>query len=293
MDTARVPGRSRSESLSSRLYTGLLRVYPTEFRRRYGAEMALLFTDQLRDAVRPSALARVWLRGVVDVASSAIGEHLRRDRTVARSLATFEPTRSMRLAGLLAVVGGVLLLWAFYSWDPFSDRPVNSARLILFFSAGIAVSLAFHGRQAAVRPRAARTATGAVVLFGAWNVLWVVLAWNHSSPFIGEFGMLGFIAMFLGWLAASLYGAAMLIISAAWLGMGRWAATATRVAAGMLTVAGVMATFGMDRFGLLRSEQYGELFTALALLGVAGVGLAWLLLGLVLLVGGRRAGEAA
>lgn len=291
MDTARVPGRSRIGSLSTRLYAGLLRAYPAEFRRRYASEMTVLFADQLRDARRPSGLAGVWLRSLADVAASAIGEHMRRDRTVARSLATFAPTRSMRLAGLLAVTGSVLLLWAFYSWNPFSDPRVNGVRLLLFWSSGIAVGLAYHGRQAPVRPRLARMATGAVVLVGAWNLLWLLLAWDRDSPLGGEFGLIGFVAGFLGWLAASFYGAAMLVIAAAWLGMRRWAAAATTTAAGLLVVAGVMATFGMDRLGLTRSEPYGELFGTLGMLGVGGVGLAWLVLGLVLIVGPRRVRE--
>lgn len=207
---------------------------------------------------------------------------------MARSLATFEPTRPMRVAGLLAVAGGVLLLWAFYSWNPFSDPRVNGIRLLLFWSSGVAAALGYHGRQAAVRPRLARMATGAVVLVGAWNLLWLLLAWDRSSPFGGEFGLIGFVGGLLGWLAASFYGAAMLVIAAAWLGMGRWAAAATRMAAGLLVVAGVVATFGMDRLGLTRSEPYGELFGTLGMLGVGGVGLAWLVLGLVLMVGGRR-----
>lgn len=293
MDTAGVPGPSRGRRLSSRLYAGLLYVYPAEFRRRYGREMALLFTDQLRDARRPSGQARVWLRSFADIASSAIGEHLRRDRTVARSLATFEPTRSMRLAGLLAVAGGVLLLWAFASWNPFGDPHVNAVRLLLFWSAGIAIALAFHGRQATARPLLARTATGAVVVLGAWNVLWILLAWDRSSPFSGDFGLAGFVASFLGWLSASYYGAVVLAISAAWRGMGRWSAAITRLAAALLAVAGVVATFGMDRVGLTRSEPYGELFETLGAVGVGGVGMAWLAMGLVLVVGGRRAHEVA
>lgn len=293
MDTARVPGRSRSGSLSTRLYAALLHAYPAEFRRRYADEMTVLFADQLRDARRPVGLAGVWLHGLADVTANAISEHMRRDRIVAQSLATFEPTRPMRMAGILAVTGGVLLLWAFVSWNPFSDPQVNAVRLLLFWSAGIAIALAYHGRQAAVRPLLARMATGAVVGFGVANVLWLLLAWDRTSPFSGDFGLVGFVAGSLGWLAASFYGAAMLVIAAVWLGMGRWAAMVTRSSAGVLLVAGVVATFGMDRLGLTRSEPFGDLFATLGALGVGGVGLGWLLLGLVLLVGGRRAGEAA
>ena len=293
MDTARVPGRSRRGSLSTRLYAALLHAYPAEFSRRYAGEMTVLFADQLRDARGPLGLAGVWLRSLADVTANAISEHLRRDRTVAHSLATFQPTRPMRVAGILAVIGGALLLWAFASWNPFGDPQVNAARLLLFWSAGIAIALAFHGRQAAVRPLLARMATGAVVGFGGANVLWLLLAWDRTAPFSGEFGLIGFVAGFLGWLAASFYGSAMLVSAAAWLGMGRWAAMVTRWAAGVLLVAGVVATFGMDRLGLTRSEPFGDLFATLGTLGVGGVGLGWMLLGLVLLVGGRRAGEAA
>jgi hypothetical protein len=292
VDTARVPGRSRSGRISIRVFAGLLHLYPGEFRRRYASEMTLLFTDQLREARRPSALAGLWRRTLADVVASALGEHLMRDRTLARSLEPFQPTRSMRLAGVVAIAGGVLLLWAYYSWNPFGDRHVNSARLLLFWAAGIAIALAFHGRQAAFRPLLARTATGAVVLCGGWNVLWLLLAWDRNSPFTGDFGLIGFVAGFLGWLAASYYGAAMLVISAAWLGMGRRAAIVTRMAGGTLLVGGLIATFGMDRLGLTRSDSYGELFATLGMVGVAGVGLAWLAMGLVLVVGGRRVHEA-
>jgi hypothetical protein len=292
MDAARVPGRSRTGSLSTRLYAALLRAYPAEFRRRYADEMIVLFADQLREARRSSEVAGVWLRSLADVTTNAVGEHLRRDRTVAQSVATFEPTRPMRVAGILAVVGGVLLLWAFISWNPFSERSANWVRLALFGLSGIAVALAYHRRQAAVRPFLARAATGAVVVVGAWNELWLALAWDRDSPFGGDFGMIGFVAGFLGWIAASVYGAAMLVIAAAWLGMGRVTAVVTRLAAALLVVAGPVATLGMDRLGLTRSESYGELFTTLGMVGVMGVGLAWLVLGLVLVAGGRRIREA-
>jgi hypothetical protein len=292
MDTARVPGRSRTGSLSTRLYAALLRAYPAEFRRRYADEMIVLFADQLREARRSSEVAGVWLRSLADVTANAIGEHLSRDRTVAQSVATFEPTRPMRVAGILAVVGGVLLLWAFISWNPFSERSANWVRLALFGLSGIAVALAYHRRQAAVRPFLARAATGAVVVVGAWNELWLALAWDRDSPFGGDFGMIGFVAGFLGWIAASVYGAAMLVIAAAWLGMGRVTAVVTRLAAALLVVAGPVATLGMDRLGLTRSESYGELFTTLGMVGVMGVGLAWLVLGLALVAGGRRIREA-
>ena len=49
---------------AAKLYRGLLRVYPRRFRDEYGADMVLLFTDQLRD----EPALRVWARGVIDLA---------------------------------------------------------------------------------------------------------------------------------------------------------------------------------------------------------------------------------
>lgn len=109
---------------------------------------------------------------------------------------------------------------------------------------------------------------------------------------MGTFGFLGFWAGFLGWLAASLYGAVSLL-RAAWRGMPRWPAVATRLAAAALLVGGVVGTFGMDRLGLTRLDGVGDLFGTLGALGVGAVGLGWLLLGGVLVLGGRGARSSA
>lgn len=279
---------------SERVYASLTRVYPAAFRERYREEMVQLFADQLRDARAGSGAGGVlmtWLRTLADVASSAVGEHLRKDRPVAQSLAMFQPTKSMRLLGLLAVVGGVLLLWAFVSWNPFADPNLNSARLALFWLGGMAVAWALHARQSEASRDLARAATGLVVVTGAWNILWIILSIGRDSPFSGTFGVLGFWASFLGWLSASLYGGVSLRRSMAQ-GMPRWSGLATRFAALALLVGGVVGTFGMDRLGLTRWEPVGELFRTLGALGVGAVGLGWLLLGGVLVLGGRRRATA-
>lgn len=53
-------------------YRALLRLYPRRFRDEYGADMALLFADQLRD----EPAARVWARSAVDLALTAPAQHL-------------------------------------------------------------------------------------------------------------------------------------------------------------------------------------------------------------------------
>lgn len=275
---------------SERAYARLIRVYPAAFRERYREEMVRLFADQLRDARIGRSAGGVlvtWIRTLADLASSAVAEHLRKDRTVAQSLATFEPTRSMRWLGAIAVVGGVLLLWAFVSWNPFGDPDVNAIRLALFWLAGIAVALALGGRQSVAGARLARAATSLILLTGAWNIAWIILSIGRDAPFSGAFGYLGFWASFLGWLSASLYGAVSLRRAVSH-GMPRWSRVATKVAAIALLAGGIVGTFGMDRLGLTRSEPYGELFSTLGALGVGAVGLGWLLLGGVLILGGRR-----
>lgn len=53
-------------------YRALLRLYPRRFRDEYGPDMALLFADQLRD----EPAARVWVRGMVDLAITVPTRHL-------------------------------------------------------------------------------------------------------------------------------------------------------------------------------------------------------------------------
>lgn len=209
---------------------------------------------------------------------------------MAQSLATFEPTRTMRLLGLLAIVGGALLVAVWFVGDLFSSPIANSWRLGLFWLAALAVAIALHGREAAVAPRLAFAVSALVVITSVWNIAWLVLAIDRDSPFAGQFGFLGFVASFIGWLAASAYGIGVLVTRAAWRGMTRLSATTTQLAAAVLIVAGPAATFGMDRLELVRSEPYGELFGTLGAIGVTGVGCAWILLGIVLLTSNRRSG---
>ena len=157
------PPRSRSEAI----YAGLLRAYPPEFRARYAEEMMLLFGDQLRDARAADggggAIA-TWFRSLVDLASSAVGQHLRKERTMAQSLATFEPTRTMKVLGAFAVAGGALLLLAFVTWT--RGTKVFKARGWRFLSSAGAV-VAFAG-AAFAGLRDAWVPAAVLLVFGMW-----------------------------------------------------------------------------------------------------------------------------
>jgi hypothetical protein len=281
---------------SERLYAGLLRAYPRAFRERYADEMVQLFVDQLREAramTGPSGVTGTWFRTLLDLASSALGEHLRRDRTMAESLATFSPTRAMRLLGLVGLIGGLLYLWAFVSFNPFEVRLNNAIRLSSWWLGGAAVAIAFHPRLAAARRRLAFAATAAVVFTALWNVLWIVLSWQVESPFGGTFGFVGFLASHAGFLSAAVLGLVVASSPAASSGMGRWAAAITRMAGLSLLVGSILTNVGDDRLGLTDSIPYGEVWTTIALFGQFLQSSGWVLLGSVLVFAGRRARTAA
>ena len=69
--------KKRSPALSQRVFRALLVIYPQEFRREYGREMALVFHDRCRAEGRKgaAALARLWCESLLDLAVTAPGEH--------------------------------------------------------------------------------------------------------------------------------------------------------------------------------------------------------------------------
>ena len=299
MDTPIDPGRFGPGGLggeprlsaSERLYAALLRVYPNAFRARYRDEMVLLFGDQLRDARSgraPSGVAATWIRTLIDLASSAVGEHLRRDRTMAQSLATFEPTRSMRLFGLVGVAGGVVLLWAFISLNPFGDRSLNTVRLATFWLGGMAIALGFYRRLAASSPRFAAFATAAVLVSGAWNVAWVVLAFGQENPHADGFGGVGVVGQMVGWWVQAVYGAVLFRLGSEASGVAQHLRTITRLAALALVVGGPLAFLGINDRDLANWSEYGFVFTTLGQIGLILTGAGWIALGALLLLAGRR-----
>ena len=109
----------KSGTLSARVYAALLAAYPSEFRREYGREMALLFADRCRDetARGRASLLRVWREALLDLALSAPRQRLenlsrggglmRTLRTVALALVAYAFTLLV-VAPLYARNAGVL-----------------------------------------------------------------------------------------------------------------------------------------------------------------------------------------
>lgn len=122
-------------------YEVLLRAYPRTFRDDYGPDMVLLFARQLRD----ESPARIWARGVVDLALTVPSLHL--EHHMKRSLPPIVALSftALSVAGaLLAIIGGSSLgmlavglsvtlaagVLAFLSWQRAqpvaAERPVTT-----------------------------------------------------------------------------------------------------------------------------------------------------------------------
>ena len=281
---------------NERLYGGLLRLYPVEFRRRYADEMVRLFGDQLRDARasrHPGGMATTWFRSLIDLVGNAVGEHLRRDRRMVQSLSTFEPTRSMRLLGLVGMAGGVVLLWAFISLNPFSDRSVNSVRLAMFWLGGAAIALALHGRLAAATPRLAAFVTAGVLVGGVWNLVWIGLATAQENPYADAFGGIGIVGAMVAWIVQAVYGAVLLYLAGVTPGMTNHLRAVTRIASLALLLGGPLAFLGINDSELANWDDYGFIFTRLGQIGLILTGAGWIMLGALLVFAGRRVRLAA
>jgi hypothetical protein len=70
----------KGRALSPRVYAALLAAYPSEFRRDYGREMALVFADRCRETAGRGGSLRVWREALCDLARAAMREHVERLR---------------------------------------------------------------------------------------------------------------------------------------------------------------------------------------------------------------------
>ncbi len=85
-----------------RIYEVLLRTYPRTFRDDYGPDMVLLFARQLRD----ESPARVWGRGVVDLALTVPSLHLEHHMKRSSLIVPLAFTALSAAGVLLALIGG-------------------------------------------------------------------------------------------------------------------------------------------------------------------------------------------
>ncbi len=289
---------NRPEASHERVYRGLLRLYPSEFRARFGDEMVQLFGDQLRDTRNqlrdtrtqlrdtrtgrassgPDGDAQIWLRTLSDLAITAASEHVRRDRTMAHSL-TEAPSIPTRALGLLGILGGVALVLAFipnlpWIWD------FVLVRLVLFNVGAIAIGLAAYRAGALGSGRASVTVAGTVILANAWYLVMVIVGigrpqFPEADP---DFRLITFYAGAAMWLTDALFGYVIWRVGA----MARWVGLA-------LAVGSLFASTGMDRLELVRGDL-AWFWTPAAMAGIAVNGLAWISLGVAVATRQRAAG---
>jgi hypothetical protein len=141
----------------ARSYRGLLRLYPGEFRARYGAEMVGLFADQLREAEasnRPFTSARLWARSVLDLLATAPRQHFEKESPVPQpaeiSSAALGTTPRRTSDVVVRAVLGLLPAWVFlilvavspHLMDPILENPPGIVGLplgILILAAALVV----------------------------------------------------------------------------------------------------------------------------------------------------------
>lgn len=250
--TAR-PGRGE------RVYRGILGLYPVEFRRRFGDDMVQLFHDRLRDARTgraPGGALVAWSALVGDVIVHASLEHLRRNQTVAHSLAS-APSLTSRLLGFAGVAAGSAILAAFVVELPsglFRDR------LIVFGIGVVAIGIGVHRRQSSRAPAASLAATlvlAAVVVFFLFCVLFMEV---------------GTVAVFWSavalWLGTAAFGAVSALIG-----------TVSRLGGWAVAIGSLLTLTGVDRLGLV-SESAPTIFNTLSQVGIAAMAVGWIVLGL-------------
>ncbi|HET6745232.1 MAG TPA: hypothetical protein VFH90_05200 [Candidatus Limnocylindria bacterium] len=243
--------------MSERIYRALLRLYPADFRHRFGEDMVQLFSDKLRDARAsraPWGTAAAWLAMLGDVATTAASERLRRNRHVAHSMPTTPPIEA-RVLGLAGVVGGAVLLTAFVIDVP---SGLNALRIALFNFGAIAVAIALLRR---------RDQPGLIPLI-AGALLIGVSAWHAVMALANIHGDVLFATDVALWLATAGFGVIQLVQP----GLSRWGALA-------LSVGSALAVTGIDRLGLV-SATSPTIFNSLSQAGIVMVGIGWVVMGI-------------
>jgi hypothetical protein len=242
-----------------RVYRAILALYPAEFRRRFGAEMVQLFQDTLRDARAsgaPAGTLLAWIRILADVVATAPGEHLRRNRTVAHSLAT-APSMTSRILGFAGVAAGLAILAAYVI-----DLPsgVFRDRLIVFAVGVMAVGLGVHRRQSTHALMPSLAATGALAVATVFFLVTVIF-FRPADPAVFWSGL-------VLWLASAAFGAVAAAIGAV-----------SRIGSWAVAVGSLLTLTGIDRLGLV-SESAPTIFNTLSQVGIVAMSAGWIILGL-------------
>ena len=102
-------------SLSVWVYRILLRTYPVRFQQEYGSDMVQVFQDGCTRSIQRMGMAGIinyWMLTLLDFLVSVISEHSQRDAEMTKS-------KSIKLTGMVLMLGGFMLFVATWSSDSF------------------------------------------------------------------------------------------------------------------------------------------------------------------------------
>jgi len=193
-----------------------------------------------------------------------------------RSLDTIGPAlaRPVRTsaAGTLGILGGLALLVALVVEVP---AALNGVRIVLFHVGVIAVGLGIYPWHARTSRWLAAAASVPVLVTNAWSAGWIVLPAAQRGLGSGTIGLVLLVGAIALWGSMVWFGILAIRAGVLW-----------RSASLLLVVGAALAVTGMSRLGLT-SDAQPTIFAPLSLFGIAGTGVAWILLGVDLLLLGR------
>lgn len=188
------------------------------------------------------------------------------------------PTAGSRALGVLGILGGAMLLAIWAPGFPWSADLLNPLRLVLFNAGAIAIVVAVHRRQGAISHRLSLAAAVPAILANAWYLAMVILSIGRPQfpePDPG-FRPVFFYAALALWLTDAAFGLVALRIGV----VSRWAALA-------LTIGSLLALTGVGGLGFT-TGPLAAIIEPLTIVGVALVGLGWILLGVDVATRRRR-----
>jgi hypothetical protein len=177
-----------TEIFAVRLYRRCLLLYPKAFRQEYGSQMAQLFCDLARDAVRKQrrwGLVQLWVHVLPDLVLTASLEHWQtRKKSMIGPIAerlhlTSQQTVGVMLAGLLVVVGVLQKILV----DAVGGPPLVGACVQLGLNVVACVLV-----EVAVRSRGVILGLGLLLLVAVLlPLLWApdATTWLRENPYFG------------------------------------------------------------------------------------------------------------
>ena len=159
----------KKDSLSIRTptwcYAKLLAIYPISFQENYGREMLLIFRDVCRRENGRngiSGLVFFWLEIIIDLASTALQEHISEVRMLSTNQGLIRFTGILgTLGGILSIIVGVTLIGGGLGDD------VTPFQVAMFILTYLLVAVGATGYFFAGRHERAVNAALGVLLFGA------------------------------------------------------------------------------------------------------------------------------